>query len=95
MRRRSTVVALAAAVAFGTAPERALAHPGHPTATPSGPLAGASPIGVGIALAGLLLVSGVLLLAREGVLTDGTRGVGVAVGGALTAIGAAIAFVLP
>lgn len=93
MRRISTVAAFVAAFAFGTAPQRAIAHPSHPTATPSGPLAGASPTGLGIVLAGVLLASGVLLLAHEDVLTDGARGVGVAVGAALTVIGAVVAFV--
>lgn len=87
------IPALAAAVAFGSLPGRALAHPSHSTATPTGPLAGASPTGLGIGLAGLLLASGALLLAREGALTDRTRSAGVGVGAALTAIGAVVAFV--
>lgn len=93
MGRISTVAAFVAALAVGTAPERALAHPGHPTATPSGALAGASPAGLGIVLAGVLLLSGVLLLAHEDVLADSVRGVAVAVGAALTVIGAVVAFV--
>lgn len=93
MRRRSAVAALAAALAFASLPRSVLAHPGHPAATPSGPLAGASPTGLGIGFAGVLLVSGALLLAREGVLTDRTRSAGVGVGAALTAVGAVVAFV--
>ncbi|MFC6785340.1 hypothetical protein ACFQFH_05245 [Halobaculum halobium] len=93
MRRRLLAAAFVATLAIASLPQGVLAHPGHPTATPTGPLAGASPTGLGIGLAGLLLGSGVLLLTREDVLTERTRSVGVAVAVALTVIGAVVAFV--
>ncbi|QZX99636.1 hypothetical protein [Halobaculum rubrum] len=93
MRRRSVVAALAAAFSSGSLPGDALAHPSHSTATPTGPLAGASPTGLGIGLAGVLLISGALLLARDGTFTGRTRTAGVGIGAALTVIGAVVAFV--
>ncbi|SHG98564.1 hypothetical protein [Halobaculum gomorrense] len=88
--------AVASAVVFALAalPASAAAHPSHVASTPTGPLAGASPVGVGIGLAGLALVSGALLLAREGVLTERARSAGVGAGAALVIAGAAAAVLL-
>jgi len=83
-----------AAGALAAVSGRALAHPGHPSATPSGPLAGLSSAGLGVALAGAVLLSGALLLAREGVLTDRARSAGAGIGMALLAVGAAVELTL-
>ncbi|UIO98482.1 hypothetical protein Hbl1158_07870 [Halobaculum sp. CBA1158] len=76
-------------------PGGALAHPGHPggTPTPTGPIAGASPTGLGVAVAGGIVLTGALLLANENVLTDRARSAGVGVGAALVAAGIVLAFV--
>ncbi|WP_435063997.1 hypothetical protein [Halobaculum sp. EA56] len=95
-RRVDSAARLAvAAAALASLPGIGLAHPGHPVATPSGPLAGLSPTGLGVGLAGAVLLTGALLLAREGVLTERARSAGVGVGAALLAVGVVAAFALP
>ncbi|MFC7098562.1 hypothetical protein [Halobaculum marinum] len=88
-------VAVAALAACAALPSTALAHVGHQTPTPSGPLAGVSPVGQGVGLAGLLVLTGVLLLGQEEVLTERARSVGVGVGAALLVAGVALGLFLP
>jgi hypothetical protein len=91
---RQGTAAAVVAVALAAVPAVAAGHPGHVTPTPTGPLAGASPAGIAMGLAGLFLLSGALLLAREDVLTDRARSAGVGVGAALVIAGGAAAFLL-
>lgn len=94
MRRIRRTVAVAA-LALAAVPATTAAHPNHATATPSGPLAGASPVGLGVGLAGLLLLTGAVLLTREDVLDERARSAGVGIGAALVVAGAAVAYLLP
>ncbi|MFC7136754.1 hypothetical protein [Halobaculum litoreum] len=84
-----TPAGLAALAAVGGA------HPDHATPTPAGPLAGLSAAGVGVGIAGLVVLTGAVLLAHEGVLDERSRSAGVGVGAGLVVAGAAVAVVLP
>jgi len=84
-----------ATVGLAAASGRAIAHPDHSTPTPSGPLAGVPSAGAGVALAGLLVLTGALLLAREGTISGRARGAGIGIGTALLAVGAVVAMAFP
>lgn len=93
--RTAALAAVATTVTLTSTMPIALAHAGHGTPTPSGPLAGASPAGLGIGLAGLLVLTGALLLGREGVLGERVRGAAVGTGAALLVAGAALSVLFP
>lgn len=71
-------------------PAVAVAHDGHATPTPAGPLAGVSPVGAATLTVGLLAVTSSLLLVRDGVVSRRSAGLALGVGAMLLFAGAAL-----